>query len=306
MRLASRLGGAVLALVLSCNFGEALAASISEVEINHPITSPQYLRTPDTEVQITGVLTGSDPGGDVDFYLLRANAGDVITVDIDDGFAGFGLSESVDTVVAIFGGAPDYEILHMNDNAILDPGSRSPLDARIEKFFAPRTGAYVIGVSSSPRFFMDGGAIMDSPFIDNGTYLLNITGVTPAVRQVGVEVKPGDNRIVALNPRSRGKVPVAILGSSDFNALNVDKSSLTFGATGDEASLHRCNWHGRDVNSDGIVDLVCHFYTQRANFDWADEEGVLKGMTNDGEAFTGTAWLKVVPSGANSSSRLRR
>jgi hypothetical protein len=277
-----------------------------EVEPNHPIASPQHLRTSDTEVEITAALAGSDPRGDVDFYLFRAKSGDVITVDIDGGFTGFGVSGSVNTVLAIFGLGPDYKILRMNVNAIVDPGSVSPFDARIEDFVAPRTGTYVVGVSSSPRFFLDGGTTMDSPFFDSGTYLLRITGVSPAVRQVAVEIKPGDNRITALNPRSRGKIPVAILGSQDFHALGVDKSSLTFGSTGDERSLHRCNWHGKDVNGDGYVDLVCHFYTQRAKFKWTDEEGVLKGVSKDGEAFSGRAWLKAVPLETHSNSRLRR
>ncbi len=306
MKLISRLGGALVAFALSSSSGVTFAASITEVEPNHPIASPQHLRTSDTEVEITAAVAGSDPKGDVDFYLFHAKSGDVITVDIDDGFTGFGVSGSVNTVLAIFGPGPDYEILRMNVNSIVDPGSLSPFDARIEDFVALRTGTYVVGVSSSPRFFLDGGTMMDSPFIDNGTYLLRITGVSPALRQVTVEVKPGDNRITAVNPKSKGKIPVAILGSQDFNALEVDRSSLTFGSTGDERSLHRCNWHGKDVNGDGNVDLVCHFYTQRAKFKWTDEEGVLKGVTKDGEAFSGRAWLKAVPLGTYSNSRLRR
>ena len=306
MKLKSRLGGALAAFVLSIYSGATFAASMSEVEPNDPVASPQHLRTSDTEVEIRAALVDSGSEGDVDFYLVYAKSGDVITVDIDDGYTGFGLPESVDTVLAIFGSAPDYKILRMNTNSIVDPGSVSLFDARIENFVAPRTGTYVVGVTSHPRFFLDGGTTTDSPFFDSGTYILRISGVSPAVRQVAVEVKPGNDRIKAVNPRSRGKIPVAILGSQKFNALNVNKSSLTFGSTGDEPSLHRCNWHGKDVNGDGYVDLVCHFYTQRAKLKWTDEDGVLKGVSNDGEAFSGRAWLKAVPLGTHSTSRLRR
>ena len=307
MKLKSRLGGALAAFVLSINSGAIFAASMSEVEPNHPVTSPQHLRTSDTEVEITAALVGSGSEGDMDFYLLYAKSGDVITVDIDNGFTRFGAPESVNTVLAIFGSGPDYKILRMNTNSIVDAGSVSPFDARIEEFVAPITSTYVVGVTSHPRFFLDGGTTMDSPFFDSGTYMLRITGVSPAIRQVAVEVKPGDNRIKAVNPRSRGKIAVAILGSQEFNALDVNKSSLTFGSTGDEPSLHRCNWHGKDVNGDGNVDLVCHFYMQRAKFKWTDEDGVLKGVSNDGEAFSGRAWLKAVPLlGTHSNSRLRR
>jgi hypothetical protein len=89
---------------------------------------------------------------------------------------------------------------------------------------------------------------------------------------------------------------VAVLSSRDFNAMKVDRASLTFGAEGNEHSLYRCHGEGIDVNRDGRKDLVCRFDNRAAGFDVGDLEGVLKG-TVEGSSFEGRAPLKVVMKG---------
>jgi hypothetical protein len=107
-----------------------------------------------------------------------------------------------------------------------------------------------------------------------------------------------------INPRSKGKIPVALMGSEEFDVSAVDVSSLTFGATGDEKSLHKCAKNTRDINRDGYRDLVCHFYTAKTGFGAGSLEGHMKGQMASGNArsrsaasagFEGRAWLKVVP-----------
>ncbi|MET8761161.1 hypothetical protein [Lentzea sp. NPDC004782] len=52
--------------------------------------------------------------------------------------------------------------------------------------------------------------------------------------------------------KKEGLIPVAILSTAEFNAVTqVDRTSLTFGATGLEQSLVRCGSPGEDVNDDG-------------------------------------------------------
>jgi|WetSurMetagenome_2_1015567.scaffolds.fasta_scaffold224640_1 hypothetical protein len=84
---------------------------------------------------------------------------------------------------------------------------------------------------------------------------------------VTINIRPeGDsNRI---NLRSKGKIPVAILSTDDFNAPSqVDQSSLTFGATGNEQSLISCKRKLKDADEDGLKDdLVCHFSIQLTGF----------------------------------------
>jgi len=99
---------------------------------------------------------------------------------------------------------------------------------------------------------------------------------------VTIDIKPGSDPN-SINPKSQGKIPVAILSTQEFCAPEmVNKDSLTFGFEGDEQSLAFCNSEGEDVNGDGLEDLVCHFYTQFTGFRCGDTEGVLNGTTTDG------------------------
>jgi len=120
--------------------------------------------------------------------------------------------------------------------------------------------------------------------------------VPPAtqVKQVRIDIKPGQRGIARINPKSRHEIPVALLSSSDFDAMKVDVKSLTFGRTGDEQSLDKCYRHGVKVNRDRRRDLVCQFENHLADFETTDEEGVLKGKMLDGTPFEGRGMLKVI------------
>jgi len=117
----------------------------------------------------------------------------------------------------------------------------------------------------------------------------------PVPEPVFIDIKPGTYPN-SINPKSKGKIPVAILSTKDFNAPKmVDRDSLTFGATGDEDSLAFCNPKGEYINGDRLKDLVCHFYTEDTEFLCGDTEGVLKGMTTDGALIEGRDSVRIVP-----------
>jgi len=109
-----------------------------------------------------------------------------------------------------------------------------------------------------------------------------------------VDIKPGSDTN-SINLKSKGKIPVAILSTKDFDAPNqIDLESLTFGRTCDEQSLAFC--HGsEDVNGDGLKDLVCHFYTRQTGFQCGNTEGILKGKTTDGTSIEGRDSVRIVP-----------
>jgi hypothetical protein len=91
-------------------------------------------------------------------------------------------------------------------------------------------------------------------------------------------------------------VAIAILSEPGFDATTeVDRTSLTFGRTGDEPSLVRCNRRGQDENGDGLADLVCHFAIQRMGFRLGDTVGVLEGRTVGGVAIEGRDSVLIVP-----------
>jgi GH25 family lysozyme M1 (1,4-beta-N-acetylmuramidase) len=117
-----------------------------------------------------------------------------------------------------------------------------------------------------------------------------LAGISQVVQ---IDIKPGDG-LPAINPMSKGRIPVAILSDAAFNAsTEIDTASLTFGHTGNERSLAFCNVS--DVNGDGIPDLDCHFNTEDTGFQSGDITGVLKGMTLTGIPVRGTGSISVVP-----------
>ena len=112
---------------------------------------------------------------------------------------------------------------------------------------------------------------------------------------IAIDIKPQSDPN-SINPRSKGKIPVAILSTTDFSAPDeVDIDSLMFGASGGEESLSFCNHSPEDVNGDGYDDLVCHFYTQMTGFDCEDREGIVRGLTIDGIPIEGRDSVKIVP-----------
>lgn len=277
-----------------------LAFAVVEPEPNDAAGSaPRLVIGSSGSVEVTGAIgfvSGPSVTGDVDFYSFQARAGDVVTVDIDGGIKPAGSSvRSLDSVLAVFG--PNLALIRQIDDSIgVDSGSINRFDARLDNVLLPVSGVYTVGVTSSGRTFLPGGGV--TSFVgrstSNGSYTLIISGVTPSVQQISIDIKPGAGSIAPINPQSKGNVPVALLTSNDFNAPKVDRSSITFGASGNEASLIRCGKEGEDVNADGYPDLVCHFDNQAAGFDAGSEEGVVRG-TIGGRPFEGRGWLKIVP-----------
>lgn len=119
---------------------------------------------------------------------------------------------------------------------------------------------------------------------------------------VKIDIRPSDDDrdenfqgpAAVINPKSHGKIRVAILSSATFNAPSqVDMHSLTFGHSGTEQSLAYCEMHSHDVNHDRFPDLVCSFYTQKTNFQTGDTIGMLKGVLLDTTPIQGTESVKI-------------
>jgi hypothetical protein len=105
-----------------------------------------------------------------------------------------------------------------------------------------------------------------------------------------VDIRPND----VPNPvqiGSRGVIPVAVLGSDDFDASAVDRTSLRFGPAAAPA-IHTAL---KDVNGDGILDLLGHFRTRATGIAAGDTEACLGGQTLAGESFMGCDAIVTVP-----------
>ncbi len=131
--------------------------------------------------------------------------------------------------------------------------------------------------------------------IDAATYGRSAFELVPeTVLSIGIDIKPDSSENV-INIKSHGETSVAILSSVTFDAPDeVNQSSLRFGRTGMEASLAMCNADAQDVNSDGLLDLVCHFYTSLTGFQMGDTVGLLKGLTVDGVQMEGSDAVKIL------------
>ena len=104
-----------------------------------------------------------------------------------------------------------------------------------------------------------------------------------------------DIRRKRINPKSRGVVPVAILSTKTFNATTqVDRSSITFGATGNEKSLVRCNSDDEKEDADGAKALVCFFRIRKAGFHKGDTVGILRARTTEGLPLEGRDSVVIV------------
>ena len=134
-------------------------------------------------------------------------------------------------------------------------------------------------------------------FVAGGFFTGSMTALTVDANLFDIDIKP-DDKLNAINPNSKGDIPVAIISRMGFDATNdINIASLRFGRTGSENSLKSCSKRGEDVNGDRRKDLLCHFTTQVAGFLVGDSIGVLTGVLKDGSPFEGADTVRIVPKG---------
>jgi hypothetical protein len=118
----------------------------------------------------------------------------------------------------------------------------------------------------------------------------------PLYITVTIDIKPGEEPN-SINLGSNGKVPVAILSSSTFDARTVDPSSVTL--AGAQVALKgkgdKYMAAVQDVNGDGLPDLIVHVDTTAFQLSAGDTEAVLAGKTYAGLCIRGTDTVRIVP-----------
>lgn len=116
------------------------------------------------------------------------------------------------------------------------------------------------------------------------------------VQEVSIDIKPaGDPN--SINTKSKGNIPVALLGSATFDVSTVDSDTVVF----DHAPVNKVGKSPEDINGDGYLDLVFHFKTQSL---WlvntepisfpAGSEACLEGSTSDDTRFKGCDSVRIV------------
>ncbi len=134
-------------------------------------------------------------------------------------------------------------------------------------------------------------------------------GPTPEDIELQIDIKPGedDDGPPPINPNSRGRTPIAILTTDEFDPIErLDVDSLRFGpprvieeGDGGEAEQYT----EEDVDGDGEPDLKVHFDSEATGFDEDDEYGKVVGQTHNGTPAAGKAEIRIVGNGGGSGDR---
>jgi hypothetical protein len=168
-----------------------------------------------------------------------------------------------------------------------------------------------VDIALDPRagemYWLAGGGMLQRANLDGSDIVELVTGLefapslaldlTPALLQLPIDIQRGGVSNL-LNLLSRGVVPVAILGSEDFDVTRLDPETLGFGSAG-AAPAHRGGGHFADINGDGHLDFLSHYRVGETGLVPGDMEACVTGQTFDGTPFEGCDTVEVFapPSG---------
>jgi hypothetical protein len=205
--------------------------------------------------------------------LIGDTAGCVITGDTTDNI----LDTNPRLVPLADNGGPTRTHALSSDSPAIDAGGDDCLEADQRGVTRPQDG--------------DGDGVARC---DIGAYEYERTPILA----IEIDIMPGSERN-SVNPRARGVIPVAVLGSATFDVTIVDDRSLRFGPGGAPIAHRRA--HLEDVNLDGIVDLMLHFRTRETGIVCENDTATLTGETLDGQRLEGIDSLR--PVGCRITSR---
>lgn len=261
---------------------------------------------PDSKIVVAG--TGGN-GIDIDFALARYHSDGSLdsTFDLDgivttdfggshDYGSGVALQRDGRIIVAGYGNTDnlyyDFELARYNGDGSLD--TTFGADGKVRTDFADSfdTG-YDVAIQSDGKIIVVGGS--------NADFALARYDGDGSSKEVIIDIKPGrfPNRIELEKNvcKDDDNLYVAILTTPDFDAVNVDASSLTLGDPNLSGTAQSIRSRTRDVDLDGDNDLalafpLCDLVNDDA-LNTSTTELVLTGSTLDGISFTGRDSVKV-------------
>jgi hypothetical protein len=215
----------------------------------------------DTDAKCTVVLVSAIHDVAVEDLALSTNnaiIGDVITIDVN----AFNYGDYTET----------FTVQVTYDNQSIDETNVNDLDSgqtQALQFFwdtaGLSVGTYTIKVCAET---VPGEIIVDNNCVEGA---ISLGEALP----VYLDVKPGSCPN-PLNVKGKGVLPVAVLGTEDFDVTQIDPSSVTLGVDNSDHLVSPLRWSLEDVatpfegdfcdchdlNGDGYIDLAFKFKTQ--------------------------------------------
>ena len=150
--------------------------------------------------------------------------------------------------------------------------------------FYPAGRSFIGNMANMQVFYGRGGG--------GGTVTLSNISVTGTLywTEVSIDIKPGEGDTNPIGLKAKGLVPVAVLSTSDFDALTIVTSTVMF------AGAEPVKYVVEDVNGDSNPDILFFFNTQDLNLDANSTSATLTADTTDGKHIRGTDSVKIVPS----------
>jgi len=262
---------------ISGSIGEDLYAfHESRVDISEGSIGKHYFGVDASVTNIANCTIGGD---------IRAN--DIAILDIFDGSIGDRIIASGDAQITFYGGDIGGDIFSgLARNGRWDISITTFVGADFAINDNPVNSgdlASDYAVPGTEPFWGDScmtgvitGTLANGDTLNNTFYLVEYADITfitapgPAI-EVAVDIKPGSCPN-PLNVRSKGVLPVAILGTEDFDVKAIDVASIRLAGVGPDRSSYEdvaapiSNSNGCNCitdGPDGFLDLTLKFETQR-------------------------------------------
>ena len=192
-----------------------------------------------------------------------------------------------------FSGAETYfvniEFVPQPAFPLADPGLTIVLPLR--NFINPGTAIQLFRVDTATGHLVAAVNTSGNPVIghvDSGGITATFQGLSRLSTLVGLlPVTVANGQVVVsvdhpINTRSHADIPVVIFSSPALDATQIDPSTLRFaGAPVDKDPHGHYRISTRDVNGDGLPDLIAHFRANQLHLSKGDAEALLDGRTFD-------------------------
>ena len=124
----------------------------------------------------------------------------------------------------------------------------------------------------------------------------NISLDIDTAQPVEIDIKPGSEPN-CFNNDGHGVIPVAILGSAEFDVTTIDAGSVMLQGLAVKAvgKSNKLLAHYEDVDSDGYDDLVVQIEDDDLVFEEGDTTGTVTGNLNNGMPIQGSDTICIVP-----------